>query len=44
MASSVCSVGFEVTAGFDALAEIQGPEVPIVYISRNAINEFEDAM
>ena len=27
MASSVCTVGFEPTVGFDALAEIQGPEV-----------------
>ena len=27
MASSVCTIGFEPTVGFDALAEIQGPEV-----------------
>jgi hypothetical protein len=27
MASSACSVGFEPTSGFDALAEIQGPAV-----------------
>ena len=27
MASGICTVGFEPTPGFDALAEIQGPEV-----------------
>jgi hypothetical protein len=31
MASCICAVGFEVTAGFDALAEIQGPEVLISF-------------
>jgi hypothetical protein len=29
MASSVCTVGFEPTVGFDALAEIQGPDVSL---------------
>jgi hypothetical protein len=33
MASSVCTVGFEPTVGFDALAEIQGPEVDSGFVS-----------